>query len=340
MEKVTIIIPAYNAEKDIHRCLSSVEKQSYSNLQVLIINDGSTDQTEAICQEYCRRSNKFILLNGSHRGVSAARNLGINHASGKYLFFMDADDELTPNGIEILMKYHSAGEWIIGNYKMVDVIRTGHATTHQQYFREDIHYGNVDELPKLCISRNFNCVWGKIYQKDIIDKNGILFNEDSDYGEDLMFNADYFPFIKTFVILKEVVYSYCYRFGEGLGTRYIKDEWKIQTKFCKNLDNLCRNVLNLDEERCDQMNRFYYDQASAALDRIAEEKGLALKNKVNEIKKITVSDFFMTILEKELFLKRINRLDYFLLKNNFGLIFHMIHKSYALVKEKLYRRKK
>ena len=340
MEKVSVIIPAYNAEKDILRCLDSVERQTYPALEILIINDGSTDQTAQICQEYCNRSDRIKLINGNHQGVSAARNLGIRLANGKYLFFMDADDELLPRSIETLMNYYTEGEWIIGNYKMNILPGPGEPKPHIQYFNEEVHYGASGELPQLCISRNFNCVWGKIYRKDIIERNRLRFIEKCDYGEDLLFNADYFQYVETFVILKEAVYIYCCRFGEGLGTRYIKDEWKIQIEFCNYFENLCRNRLRLNQEQCNLMNQFYFDQACAALDRIAEETSLTLKEKNVEIKKITVSAFFIKILEKEYCVNRLNILDYFLLKRNLGLLYHMLHKIYAEIKEKIYRSKR
>ncbi len=340
MEKVTVIVPAYNAEKDIHRCLDSISRQTYPDLEVLIINDGSTDQTERICQEYCCHCDRLRMINGEHQGVSAARNLGIRHAQGKYLFFMDADDELPPRSIEVLMDHHTKGEWIIGNYKMNIIPGTGQPELHLQYFEEEVHCGERSELPMLCVSRNFNRIWGKLYRKDIIAVNNIQFDESSDYGEDLLFNADYFPYVNTFVILKEAVYIYCCRFGEGLGTRYIKDEWDIQIRFCSYLEDLCRNRLGLGQAQCDQMNRFYFDQACAALGRIAEEKSLIRKEKKHEIRKITSSGFFINILKKEVRLKKLNFLDFFLLKRNLGLTYHVLHKTYATMKKYLYRSKR
>lgn len=340
MEKVTVIIPAYNAEKDIYRCLDSVNRQTYLDLEILIINDGSTDQTETICREFCRRYDKFKLINGEHRGVSAARNLGIRQAKGTHLFFMDSDDELFPRSIELLMDHHSEGEWIIGNYKMSMIPGTGKPELHSQYFETDVHFGDRGELPLLCTSRNFNCVWGKIYWKDIIRENDIQFDESCDYGEDLLFNADYFCYVNTFVILKEAVYVYCCRFGQGLGTKYIKNEWQIQIRLCSYLEDLCKGRLGLDQIQRDQMNRFYFAQACASLSRIAEEKTLVRKEKKCEIKKITSSEFFANILNKEARFKRINILDIFLLKRNMGLTYYSIHKTYAAIKKHLHRSKK
>lgn len=340
MKKVTIIIPAYNAEKDIDRCLTSVCGQTYPNIEILIINDGSNDQTEKICRHYEHKWDQLTLINVSHQGVSAARNEGIRRATGNYLFFMDADDELSPFGIENLMQYCTKGEWVIGNYQIVNIKKSSEPEPHYQYFDEEVHFGDKRELPQLCISRNFNCVWGKLYRTDIIRQKALYFDEKRNYGEDLLFNLDYFQFVHKFVILKKTVYTYCYRFGEGLGTRFIKNEWNIQKELCKCIKRMSENVYCLNAKQCDQMNHFYYAQAIAALQRIGDEKSLPLSEKRIEMKKITLSKFFLEILKKEYNLKRINILDYLLLKNHMGWTYHKIHQYYVSLKRYRYRGKK
>lgn len=337
MEKVSIIIPAYNAEKDIARCLSSAVNQSYKNTEILIINDGSEDCTEKICSEYISKYNNIRLINAKHRGVSCARNQGIEHASGDWIFFLDADDTVLVSGIELLMKYRNKGEWIIGNYEMVDVLNSREPVLHRQYFKGDIHCGERGELPQLCVSRYFNYIWGKLYRKDIIFVNKISFDRNQNYGEDLLFNLEYFRHVNHFVILKEPIYQYCYRFGEGLGTRFIKDEWEIQKKFITYIETLCRDTYALNSEQLAQMNIFYYMQAIAALQRIADEGSLSFTEKQQNMRKITDSKLFMEILEKEYSLKRIKSLDYFLLKENWGYIYHTIHRLYVKLKSSVNR---
>lgn len=340
MKKVTIIIPAYNAEKDIERCLASVCNQTYPNIEILVINDGSDDQTEKICQYYEHKFDQLKLINVTHRGVSAARNKGIGQAAGDYLFFMDADDELSPIGIESLMQHCMEGEWVIGNYRIVNVKKSLEPQLHWQYFGEEVHYGDRGELPQLCVSRNFNCVWGKLYRTDIIRKKALYFDEKRNYGEDLLFNLDYFQFVHKFVILKKPVYTYCYRFGEGLGTRFIENEWDIQMELCECMRKMSKDRYHLNAEQCDQMNHFYYAQAIAALQRIGDEKKLSLKEKKIQMKKITLSKFFLEILKKEYCLKKIGIVDYLLLKNHMGWTYHKMHQCYVALKDYVHRGEK
>ncbi len=332
MEKVTIIIPAYNVENVISECLDSICKQTYPDMEVVIVNDGSQDATEKICRKYQRRKN-IKLIHGEHRGVSAARNRGIQEATGKYLFFMDADDIMADSGLDALMKYCRQGDWIIGNYQTLNILKKSEPEIHIQYFDGEAHQGGKKELPQLCVSRNFNCVWGKLYSAQIIREHALLFDEGRNYGEDLLFNLEYFQYVRKFVILKEWVYRYCYRFGEGLGTRFIENEWEIQKDICKRMQKMSEDVYCLSDDGLALMNHFYYAQAIAAMQRIADEGTLLPKEKRAKMKEITASEFFLEILEKEYDLKHIGKLDKLLLKSSLGWIYHIVHRKYTEIKK-------
>ncbi len=100
--KISIIIPIYNAERHIGQCLDSVVNQTYKNLEIICINDGSTDDTASILNEYKEKDKRIILINQNNMGNSISRNIGLNKVTGKYLFFVDADDYLMLNIIEKL----------------------------------------------------------------------------------------------------------------------------------------------------------------------------------------------------------------------------------------------
>ena len=103
--KTTIIVPIYNGEKYLARCIESILNQTYANIELLIVDDGSTDSTCQICDEYARRDQRIRYYAQSNQGVSSARNIGIHHASGEYLTFVDADDALCENAIETALQY-------------------------------------------------------------------------------------------------------------------------------------------------------------------------------------------------------------------------------------------
>ena len=104
MEKVSVIIPIYNAEKFLSLCLESIINQTYKNLEIVLVNDGSLDNSIEICRQYAERDNRIKIIDDKNRGVSYARNKGIEKATGQYILFIDSDDIVKKNYIDILVK--------------------------------------------------------------------------------------------------------------------------------------------------------------------------------------------------------------------------------------------
>lgn len=109
LELITIIVPVYNAEKYLSKCLNSLKEQSYQNLEIIMINDGSTDSSVEICNEFCKSDNRFTLIEQKNKGLSMARNTGLDYMHGKYVFFLDSDDYIHKECIELL--YENAIEF-------------------------------------------------------------------------------------------------------------------------------------------------------------------------------------------------------------------------------------
>ena len=99
MPKFSIIIPVYNVEKYIKRCLDSVFNQTFNDFEVIVVDDGSTDKTNTICNDYCKNNENMKVIHTEHVGVSASRNIGINNASGEYILFLDSDDYIDKNSL-------------------------------------------------------------------------------------------------------------------------------------------------------------------------------------------------------------------------------------------------
>lgn len=100
---VSIIVPIYNVQSFLNECINSLLKQTYSNIEVLLINDGSTDKSEEICREYCKKDSRLSYFYQSNSGVSSARNKGINYSKGNYILFVDADDYVEPSFVEEML---------------------------------------------------------------------------------------------------------------------------------------------------------------------------------------------------------------------------------------------
>ena len=106
MVDVSVIIPVYNVGKHIRRCLDSIIKQRYPNYEIILVDDGSTDESGKICDEYALHNNKIRVFHQENRGVSEARNKGLNVAKGKYIIFVDSDDEVTENYLWNMMRIY------------------------------------------------------------------------------------------------------------------------------------------------------------------------------------------------------------------------------------------
>lgn len=189
MEKVSIIIPIYNAEKYIEKCLTSVINQTYQNIEIICIDNNSTDNSIDILKKYQKLDSRIILEKEKNAGVSYARNHGINICSGKYISFIDADDYIERDYTESLVKnIQEQCDISICNF---NIIQDGNIK-----YRDNINNKNYltkEEIIERIFLRNEFCAfcWNKLYKTDIIKKNKISFNEKQEICEDLLFNLSY-----------------------------------------------------------------------------------------------------------------------------------------------------
>lgn len=208
--KISVIIPAYNAEKTLCKCLDSIIKQSYKNLEIIIINDGSTDNTLPICNNYSKEDSRIIVLNNKNHGVSYSRNCGVKIASGDYITFVDADDYLDNNCFEkIINKLTSDIDVFRYNFKVVG----GKSFTNNIYELKDkkivINSTTINKLYKHFLTFEEpipNLVMLLIIRKDIAKK--ISFNEKLYMMEDANYYIDMFSKINNIYFSDMKSYNY------------------------------------------------------------------------------------------------------------------------------------
>lgn len=226
MEKISVIIPVYNAEKVVKKCLNSIINQYYKNIEIIIVNDGSNDNTLSIIKSL--KDKRIKVINKQNGGVSSARNVGINNSTGKYIVFVDADDYLPKNAISTLYdKLNKDIDFVIGNYYIPQYSRKG--TTKQQIISKSERIqckifnknypDNVDDMG------NPRTVWGKLYKLDIIKNNGILFDEKVKLFEDGIFNLEYCKYIKKASLISDIVYYYNIEENSAVH-KFYKDKYK------------------------------------------------------------------------------------------------------------------
>lgn len=183
-EKVSIVIPVYNAEKTIIRCLDSINNQTYQNLEIIVINDGSTDDTQRIVSEYVNRNNKeqrFVFIKQPNKGVSATRNTGIKTATGTYIAFADADDYMALDGIEHMVEKIKKTDAV-----MVIANHIRHEEDKDIFFKTNLpEILTTDDAISALYKKNIRAgCCGKLYRVNWLNDSGLFFPEDR-YGEDI-----------------------------------------------------------------------------------------------------------------------------------------------------------
>ena len=234
---ISIIVPVYNASQYLNQCIQSVIEQTYDDWECILVDDGSTDDSGDICDLWSAKDNRIVVFHQCNRGVSVARNIGLNKCNGEYVCFIDSDDRVKP----CYLKDMVAGF----QDDTIDLVSTG--TTHVfSNGREKVYKVNEELYLKMeseytqsfvDIIGLFYGPYSKLFRTTIIREHGILFPESYSLGEDLIFNFKYLKYVRGIYCLP--ISNYYYRRIEGsLSNRYRDDlfdihynQWKLQKSF-------------------------------------------------------------------------------------------------------------
>lgn len=171
MEKISIIIPVYNVEKYLKMCLDSVINQTYQNLEIILINDGSTDNSGKICEEYKRADSRIILIHKENEGLSMARNTGLDIASGEYISFVDSDDYISRNMVETLYNrlLETQSDMAVCSIQYVD---EAGKNLYSNFTFDDIVLGQNEFWKLYSSTGHTECVvaWNKLYKREILEQ--------------------------------------------------------------------------------------------------------------------------------------------------------------------------
>ena len=230
---VSIILPVYNAQNHLARCVGSICAQTYRSIEIIILNDGSKDQSLPVCEEFRQKDPRILLVDKANSGVSDTRNLGLKLASGKYVEFVDSDDYLDPDFTERLVAAAEENEadFVIAPYKMV--IPAGASKPEQvlDKIQDELGVMSVARPPEVReygflpagvynkdtfalrlmdkpASYFYSVLWNKLYRHDILTGNDIQFVSEMRWAEDLVFNLRYIQYAERFVAIDKPGYYY------------------------------------------------------------------------------------------------------------------------------------
>lgn len=220
---VSIIVPVYNSGRTIRRCVDSILAQSFTDFEILLIDDGSTDESGMICDEYAAKDNRIKVIHKNNGGVSSARNAGLKMAAGDYIMFADSDDEVLPDWIASLIesaKLNDKETLIVGGV---------------EFYRGEELSGVFSQNITFPVESLFNYsglwggCWNKIFESSIIKKYEIEFDEKLHYCEDCLFVATYVRNLSRVKVVDFVGYryycpaSYGVKYEDSLSMNYILD---------------------------------------------------------------------------------------------------------------------
>lgn len=261
---VSIIVPVYNARETLHACVRSICSQSYDSIEVILVNDGSRDDSLSICRALAAGDDRIKVVDKPNSGVSASRNVGIECARGKYLQFVDSDDYMADDATrQMVMCAEQTGAdlviaeffRVVGKRMIVSSNIPGGSLLTQQEFAQYLMASPMNFY--------FGVMWNKLYRRELIIKGGIRCCTDVSWCEDFLFNMDYYAAVRSVATLDTPVYYYVKRRGSlansyraMMPTRVYRMKRTMYEPYRELFESL-----EMYEKNRGQIRRFFIDRA-------------------------------------------------------------------------------
>ena len=293
--KVTVIVPIYNAEKYLNRCLNSIVNQSYKDLEIILIDDGSKDGSSEIYSSYLNKDNRIKVIKKENAGQSHGRNHGIRLSTGDYITFVDADDYLSKEAIETLIRYAQNGKYDIVSCLYNTVKNKAIIPINVSWTSGEVNrYGNKEMLDRFNlykVSSSFGYVWNKLYKRSFIVSNNLKFDDIRKlYMEDTLFNLKASIYDPKWILVNEHLYNYCIYENS---TSHKKDD-EITDKIINFIDEYMSFLRKKDvvEENINIMMPLFGRLLCWCIYKSLPQKGFYIEKAYIAIKKISTNENF------------------------------------------------
>ena len=310
---VSIIIPIYNAENEIARCIESIYNQTFADYEIILVNDGSKDGSLDVCNVYASKDSRIKVIDKENGGSGSARNAGIEVASGKYIYFCDADDEISENLLKrvydeaekgaydlVIFSVHSK----IIDSKTGDVQREYYTTQESRSF-EDRQAFRSDFSRLYYEGVLFGGPINKLFKRDIIMNENVRF-PDLRRGQDEIFNMRYYQFVNSCTVIPDALYTY-YQFDDkGRNKKYRIGYFSTTTKmYFFTLNNLLEEFGADDKYTAEKFqNSFVYSMEAAVLLAFNPLEKLSRRKKIEFVTSVVNDDFIKSISKKITFIPK------------------------------------
>lgn len=224
--KVSVIVPTYNAEHTLGACLESLLAQTFSDLEILVVNDGSTDGTAALCDKYASADERVIAIHKKNEGVSSARNAALDAATGEYIVFADSDDTVSPEYIFELMQWKNF-DFVTAGFHWQDREGAWHL---REFPNDEAPVETIKKFPSVYMGKYyFGSPWATLMKRGIVEHWKLRFNTKIHSGEDTLFIFQYLQHASEVKIVPKCGYNYCY-YPTSLANTKHADYWQWKIK--------------------------------------------------------------------------------------------------------------
>lgn len=304
---ISVIIPIYNVEQYLPQCINSVLNQTYTKLEIILVDDGSPDNCGKISDEYAQKDSRIKVVHKKNAGLGEARNTGLEVATGEYIYFIDSDDWIEPNMLYTLLEEmeNENADFVMCGFKKcaegLDPVMDRHTESKQTFSKkqvmEQLLFPMIAQKSDVREDYTINmCVWTNLYKRSIIETHHIRFLSEREYlSEDICFNLEYLKYTKHAVLLPDTFY--CYRYNPmSLTSRYKGAEYdmlvRLYAKVCKIVDQI-----QIEGEPEFRKQRFFLTKTREILFRLANSN-LSLKNRIEICRKILYDKTLQTVLSE------------------------------------------
>ena len=243
---VSIIVPVYNVEQYLRQCVDSILSQTFSDFELILVDDGSPDNCGAICDKYAEKDNRIIVIHKENGGVSSARNSALDIATGEYIIFVDSDDTVNDSYVSELIKWQDF-DFVTAGYNY----QAPNGEWYERIFQDDsVFQNNLKLFPSKYIGKYyFGSPWATLMKKQIIDSANLRFDKNIHSGEDTLFIMQYLAYAEKIKSLPHCGYNYFYHSGSlSKSTNDTYWKWRIYIEeeintFFSPTDDFEKNIL-------------------------------------------------------------------------------------------------
>jgi glycosyltransferase involved in cell wall biosynthesis len=326
---LSVIVPVYNVEEQLSRCVESILKQTYTNFELLLVNDGSKDSSGEICDFYAQKDSRVKVFHKENGGASSARNIGIENAAGEYICFVDSDDYVDENYLSsFFVDALTEDKYTLVIQSLINEI-DGHVVKKTTFY-EGLY--NENEFSKLfclnnLVSKGYTVC--KLYNIQIIKNNNLRFNPHIHYNEDLLFMLTYLSYVKNVYLSNKMHYHYVSTDG-SLSKKYNSYESEILTyNLLNNAFKILVEIFKLNKDAKDSFNN---DKLGSMLFRsiltiYRPENKKPKKERISILKDLCTTENLVCLQKYTQKNLKIHRFGYFIYKSKLYSLFDLYYSS-------------